>query len=460
MENPEIIIINPGRSAYQDILISIASKYGCFSVRALTRMSDNPRPARNNVVLIFFICDQKLPGGICSAFKNIARQYELVPKIAVFPNGQACHSCIETVNKLWGLLQAPFKDKEVEFFLNKVVVQDKYVDEHFIERNLRNQAKSEFIIGSSEAINQIKEKISQIASFDVNVMLTGESGTGKELCARMIHFLSGRFNKDFVPLNCGAIPFELFENELFGHKKGAYTHADSTERGLISAAEGGTLFLDEVESLPEAAQVKLLRFLEEKAYKPLGQSRYIQADVRIISAAKENLAGLIAEGRFREDLFYRLNVVEINLPPLRERREDIPLLAAYFLRRFIALHNLHIKGIKKEALYRLLEYNWPGNIRELENIIQQAAITATDQWILPKDIQLGRKDDETTFSFEPFGPAKQRAIEKFEQNYIRKILRTFQGNIKRASQFAQKDRRAFYKLLEKHRIDPTNYRRR
>jgi DNA-binding NtrC family response regulator len=206
----------------------------------------------------------------------------------------------------------------------------------------------------------------------------------------MIHFLSDRSKNSFIPVNCGAIPTELFENELFGHKKGAYTNAESTETGLIAEADKGILFLDEIESLPQLMQVKLLRFLEEKKYKPLGQSNYITSNVRIIAAVKENLRNKVKSNQFREDLFYRLNVLNIKLPSLKERKEDIPILVSHFINLFSKLHNKKKIGVKPLAMMKMLHYNWDGNIRELQNVIQKAVIMNVTGWIEEDNLDINK----------------------------------------------------------------------
>lgn len=313
--------------------------------------------------------------------------------------------------------------------------------------------------GHSPCLKEIKKKICIIAPYNVNVLICGHTGSGKELTAQLIHFLSSRSQKPFVPINCGAIPKDLFENELFGHKKGAYTHAQNLEKGLISAANTGTLFLDEVESLPESMQVKLLRFLEDKKYKPLGQSNYLSADVRVIAAAKENLWKMVVENKFRADLFYRLNVVQICLPALRERCEDVPILAKHFVDQFSAIYNKQIVGISQTAIQKLIAYDWPGNVRELENVIQQAVIFTQNIWIEPKDLNLNSLTIYENNELGPFRSAKQWIIRNFEQNYLRKIMALCKGNITHAAKFAQQDRRAFNRLLKKHNINPVDFRK-
>ncbi|MBI5049537.1 MAG: sigma-54-dependent Fis family transcriptional regulator, partial [Nitrospirae bacterium] len=290
-------------------------------------------------------------------------------------------------------------------------------------------------------LNEV-EKIPIVAKCDVTVLICGETGTGKELFARAVHYLSPRADKPFIPLNCGAIPAELAENELFGHIKGAFTGANSPQLGLVHEAHGGTLFLDEIDCLPLSAQVKLLRFLQDKEYRQLGSTKISQVDVRIIAATNTDLEKALEEGRFRKDLFYRLNVIPFALPPLRERREDILLLAQHFLAEYAFEFNKNITDFSPGAMQKLLLYKWHGNIRELENVIQRAVIFSNQATIQDTEIVLPAHED--TLHQESFKTAKSNIISQFEKNYIHSLLLIYQGNITKAAKSAKKNRRAFY----------------
>ncbi|MFZ0388955.1 MAG: sigma-54 dependent transcriptional regulator [Calditrichia bacterium] len=331
-------------------------------------------------------------------------------------------------------------------------------DVRLVQTDLKKQAVLNLLKGNSPRLQEIKAKIIKIAGYDVSVLINGETGSGKELCAQTIHFLSQRADKPFVPLNCGGIPGDLFENELFGHKRGAYTTANSSERGLIAAAEGGTLFLDEVESLPEPMQVKLLRFLQEKRYKPLGQSAYLTADVRIIAAAKENLQEHVNREKFRKDLFYRLGVVRISLPPLRERTDDIPGLVYHLIEKYSALYQTPVKNVTPAAMLRMIHHNWPGNVRELENIIQEAMITSPGGTIGIDDLHLEPPSNGSPLKDASLQTSKKKTLETFEVNYLKSALRMFNGNVSKAARYAHKERSAFFRLLKKYNIDPTAFR--
>jgi DNA-binding NtrC family response regulator len=312
------------------------------------------------------------------------------------------------------------------------------------------------LIGNSPAFREQVDKIPLVASCDANLLILGETGSGKELFARAVHHLSRRSRKPLIPVNCGAIPADLLENELFGHESGAYTSASTAQRGVIGEADGGTLFLDEVDSLPLAAQVKLLRFLEEKEYRPLGSPRYRYADVRVIASTNSDLERVLEEGRLRLDLYYRLNVISVQLPPLRQRVEDIPVLARHFLKKCNVEFQRSVDELSPAALEKLLLHRWPGNVRELEHVIERAVALASGTTVLDTDIVFPRSDQR--LAAKSFREAKAELVLEFERNYIRGMLVACRGNISRAAQQAKKNRRAFWELIRKHRIDVDSMR--
>ena len=312
------------------------------------------------------------------------------------------------------------------------------------------------LIGESPAFLAEVQKFPVVARCDASVLISGETGTGKEVCARAIHYLSPRSAKSFVPVNCGAIPLELVENELFGHERGAYTGASSAQPGLIQEATGGTLFLDEIDSLPLPAQVKLLRFLQEKEFRPLGSTRICKADVRVIAASNGDFEAAVKEGKLRRDLYYRLNVMPLVLPPLRERPEDIQLLARHFLNKYAAEFNKEVRGLSHGALRRLQLYDWPGNVRELEHTVERAVMLCEHETVQAAEIMLPTTDEPARP--ESFREAKARLVARFEKEYIQKLLLSHQGNITKAAETARKDRRAFWQLIRKHRIDVKSFR--
>jgi two-component system, NtrC family, response regulator GlrR len=312
------------------------------------------------------------------------------------------------------------------------------------------------LIGESQAFRVALQKIPLIAQCDAQVLISGETGTGKEMCARAIHYLSPRTRQPFAPVNCGAIPTELIENELFGHHRGAFTDASGIQTGVIHEAEGGTLFLDEIDSLPPPAQVKFLRFLQEKEYRPLGSAKARKADVRVIAAVNSDLEEAVRAGRLRQDLYYRLNVVPLRLPPLRERREDIPLLADHFLKRYADAFHRSSLSLSSDAFERLSRHDWPGNVRELEHLIERAAALAEGSVIRDSDLDL--PDNVSPPSPAAFREAKAQCVSQFERAYILELLQIHHGNITKAAKIAKKNRRAFWELIRKHGIDAQSFK--
>ena len=312
------------------------------------------------------------------------------------------------------------------------------------------------LLGESPAFLAEIRKIPLLAQCDVHVLISGETGTGKELCARAIHYLSPRAGRPFIAVNCGAIPVELVENELFGHERGAFTDASTAQGGLIHEAEGGTLFLDEIACLPLLAQVKLLRFLQDKEYRRLGSTKTQQGDVRVVAAMNIDLEEAVREGKLRQDLYYRLNIIPLVLPPLRERREDIPLLARYFLAKYAAQLNKDVTDCSPDVMQLLVLYEWPGNVRELEHTIERAVVLSEQAVIHKADIILPRV--AAAAHQDSFQEAKAKVIAQFERTYIQGLLLAHQGNITKAARAAQKNRRAFWQLMRKHLLDAHSFK--
>lgn len=330
-----------------------------------------------------------------------------------------------------------------------------------IRRKLISYLGIRQFIGSAPVFIETLKKIPRVAACDATVLLTGDTGTGKEMCARAIHYLSSRSEKPLIPINCGSIPADLFENELFGHETGAYTDARRARRGLVAEAEGGTLFLDEVDALSLTSQIKLLRFLQDRQYRPLGASYYRRADVRILAASNQDLAQKVQEGAVREDLYYRLKVVSLSLPPLRDRQQDIIPLAMHFLETSAAEYGRSVRRFSPEATQKLLSYVWPGNVRELENMVRQAVVLADGPVIREHELHLASDVPAPGLpAFEPLKVAKSRVIETFERNYLRNILSACNGNISQAAREAKKNRRVFFSLLKKYGLtsDPVGWR--
>jgi len=290
------------------------------------------------------------------------------------------------------------------------------------------------------------------------VLICGETGSGKELFARAIHYQGPRRSKPFIPVNCGALPDHLFENELFGHNKGAFTDASSAEQGLVAEAEGGTLFLDEVDALSPSAQIKLLRFLQDGEYRPLGSARSLFADVRVIAATNCDLGEKVRLKQFRVDLFYRLNVLTVELPALRERGADVIALAEYFLDLYGERDNPARPRLSEAASQKLCDYTWPGNVRELQAVMQRAALLKTAGTLHAADIELPEGKSKDLFRDESLRRAKSFVVGEFERNYVANLLARHQGNITQAAKAAGKDRRTLQRLVRKYSLDRASFK--
>jgi len=312
------------------------------------------------------------------------------------------------------------------------------------------------LIGKSSVFVREVNKIPFVAKCDSGVLIYGETGTGKEVFARAVHGNSCRMDKPFIPVSCAAIPTDLIENEFFGHHEGAFTGAGTTKHGIIREAEGGTVLLDEIDSLPLLAQSKLLRFLQEKEYKRLGSSKIEYADVRIIAATNADLDKAVRQGKFRQDLYFRLNVIPLTLPALRHRGEDIVLLANHFIRRYCSKLNIQRKYFSRYAEQKLLGYSWPGNVRELEHVIERTVIFTEGTTIKPENVLLPETSHPGLAL--TLQQAKTRMIADFEKQYIENLLHAHNGNISEAATVAGKNRRSFWELIRKHNIDVRHFR--
>jgi two-component system response regulator HydG len=329
-----------------------------------------------------------------------------------------------------------------------------------LEEELEVRERFGDIIGSSAPMREVYRTIDSVSHSASTVLIQGESGTGKELVARAVHARGPRSNKPFVPVNCSAIPENLVESELFGHLRGSFTGAVTTREGLFEAADTGTIMLDEVGELPLHVQVKLLRTLQEGEIKPVGASESTKVDVRVIAATNVNLHKAMLEGTFREDLYYRLNVITIRIPPLRERIEDIPLLAYHFLRKYALRSGRDIRRISLEAMRALRSYNWPGNVRELENAIERSVVMVRSDVILPSDLPSAVVESHDAMVPKnmlydmPFSEAKKRVVDNFEREYVTEVLRRAGGNVSEAARQASLDRSNFRRIVKKYDITP------
>ena len=329
-------------------------------------------------------------------------------------------------------------------------------------KNLKSSVDKRYgfktIIGTSKKMGRVFNQVMMTAKIDSNVYIEGESGTGKELIAKTLHNKSLRKKGPFIAINCAAIPETLFESEMFGFKKGAFSGAVHDRKGFFAQSHGGSIFFDEISEIPLNMQVKLLRVLEEKEFYPLGGTETVKIDTRIISASNKNLDQEVKKGNFREDLFYRIHVVPINIPALRERKEDIPLLVKHFIQKTNLKLSKNIKDISPPALQKLMEHTWPGNVRQLENTIEYAAVMATNDFIT-KDLVLDHVIENQKSDKESIKTYKH-AKDAFEKQYIKNLIKYTNGNVSKAAKLAGKYRADLYDIFKKHDLDPSKYRER
>ncbi len=349
----------------------------------------------------------------------------------------------------------PFKLDEIKLIIKNALERKRLKEENlYLRKQLETQYRFENIVGKSPKTVEIFDTIRKIAESNATVVITGESGTGKELVARAIHFNSQRRGRPFISVNFGAIPDGLAESELFGHVKGSFTGAVANKVGLFSAADGGTLFLDEITVIPPFLQVKLLRALQEREIRRVGDTKDIKVDVRLIAATNKDLEGAVADGTLREDLFYRLNVIRIPLPPLRERREDIPLLVAHFLQKFGKELGKEVRGVSPEALALLEQYHWPGNVRELENTIERAVVLGAGDVLtvntLPESISLPRRPSGLDLDLPPEGLNLEATLDRLEKKLVQLALDRTSGVQTRAAELLGMTFRQFRYKLQKH----------
>ena len=394
------------------------------------------------------VTDLKMEGmdGL-ALFSALNETYPTLPIIIMTAHGTIGDAVAATRQGVFGFLSKPVDKNELIDLVSEAT-----------RLGFAHSASSEQdgwrrpIITQSPVMAELLSQVRRIAQSKASVFIEGESGTGKELLARAIHEASTRAAGPFVPVNCSAIPESLFESEFFGHRKGAFTGATRDHSGLVRAADGGTLFLDEIGDMPKSFQAKLLRVLQEMRVRPVGATGDEPVDIRIISATHVDLEKAMAEGEFREDLYYRLHVVALALPRLTERREDIPLLAAHFLREFGDAYGGRVKGFSPEALEALINSEWPGNIRQLRNVVEQCVALATTPLIPLSLVQKAGRDDST-----PFLPLQQ-AREQFERNYLIRLLQLTSGNVTQAARLAKRNRTEFYRLLGRYGINPALFK--
>jgi two-component system response regulator GlrR len=396
------------------------------------------------------LSDVRLPGrdGL-QLFDEIRKRHPSLPVILLTAHGTIPDAVEATARGVFTYLTKPYDGREL---LDKIAQALALGAPATTPSKAGDDSWRAEIVSRSNRMAELLAEARMVAKSDASVLLRGDSGAGKELLARAIHKASARADKPFVAVNCGAIPEALLESELFGHMKGAFTDAHANHKGLFQQADGGTLLLDEIGDMPPALQVKLLRVLQERAVRPLGASQSIEVDVRIVSATHRDLDAAMEAGQFREDLYYRLNVVTLTLPPLSARREDIPLLANHFLQRLSTKYGKRLSGFAPEALKALTTAAWPGNVRQLFNVVEQVCALSSSPLIPLALVQRALR--VPTVEVQTYAEAKQR----FERDYLVGLLKLTDGNVADAARLADRNRTEFYRLLQKHELTPGHFK--
>ena len=464
-ENKPVILIAEDEAKTRKILkINLQSRYKII-------LAENGRQAmeylqRETVHLI--LTDLKMPeaGGI-ELLNYVNKKFRQIPVIIITAFGTVENAVQAMKSGAYDYILKPIKIEELETTIEKALKYAFLLTENVkLKNRLKSYESASEIITVNPKMLTLLETAKQVAQTSATVLIQGESGTGKMLLARALHNLSDRADQPFVEINCGAIPRELLESELFGHEKGAFTGAVKSKQGKFELAHGGTLFLDEIGELPLDLQVKLLHILENQTFTRVGGTRLISTDARIVTATNRNLQEEVAQSNFRQDLYYRLRVVLLEIPPLRERKEDIPILINHFIKKHRHL-NLQTQGdieVTDEAMEILKNYPWPGNIRELENVIQQALIFSKDGKIVPELLPVEIRQDEVNIPLTKEELQAERLrrteaiISDLEYQFLKKLLSETKGNITRAAEKSGYDRRQIQNLIKKYHINPENFK--
>ena len=431
---PRLLLVDDDPSLLRLLTLRLEGE-GYQVINADSAEAALPVLAKNSVDVV--LSDLRMPGldGM-SLFDEVAKRYPGLPVVLMTAHGSIPEAVAATQRGVFGFLTKPLNNVELRDILQRAVHQ-----------SVPEQAEwREDIITRSPRMAELLEQSYRVAQRDVSVLITGASGTGKELLARAIHKASPRAGKAFVAINCGALPEHLLESELFGHTKGAFTGAVTEHNGLFREADGGSLFLDEIGDMPVSLQVKLLRALQERQIRPVGSAKTIPVNVRVLSATHRDLQLAMQDGSFREDLYYRLNVVNLQLPSLEQRPEDIPLLARHVLQQSAQRHQVEVNRFSDDAMQLLATAKWPGNVRQLVNVIEQCVALTHSPVIGAAQVEQALSQDSS------YWPSLTEARDQFERQYLVRVLQMTEGHVTRAAELAGRNRTDFYKLLKKHEL--------
>ena len=453
MNTEKILVVDDDSNLLEVIKMSLESeKYEVIA----TAEEDQALEAVKEQTFDLSIIDLQLTNmtGI-SLMESVHQISPDVPVIILTAYG-SIESAVDAMKKgAYSYLTKPFDHHKLLFQVEKALENRRLTSEITRLKGLLNEHYNfANIVAKSEKMEKVLMQVSLVAKTESTVYIHGESGTGKELIAKALHLSSSRKEKPFVAINCAALPETLLESELFGYEKGSFTGALQSKKGLFMQADGGTLFLDEIASMSAALQAKMLRGLQEQQFYPVGGKEPVEVDVRFIVATNKDLEKEVKEGRFREDLFYRIHVIPVNLPTLRERKEDIPPLVDQFLKRFSEKMGKEVKSVTPGAMQKLMLYDWPGNVRELENTIE-FAMAMTQRDVITEELILPSRGGPASEKLKPLSEAKA----DFERGYISNILELTKGNISRAAELAGRYRADFYNILKKHKIRPEDFKK-
>ncbi len=447
-----ILVVDDDRNLVKIICMRLEA-LGHETVAVQTEQQAHEQAA--NQLFDLAVVDLQLePGSGITLMEKLHQSIPDLPVIILTAFG-SIESAVDAIKRgASSYLTKPFDVRELAVHIDRALENRKLITELKQLKQLLSNQQQATIIARSQVMRKVLEVVSQIALNDSTVYIHGASGTGKEVVARAIHLASPRNSKPFVAINCAALPENLLESELFGHEKGAFTGAIKSSKGLFAQADGGTIFLDEIGDMPLAIQAKFLRVLQERQFYPLGSQQARNVDLRVVVATNKNLRELVKEGQFREDLFYRVNVIPIMLPELKERPEDIPLLAEHFLRKYSQAMKKRINGFSQGAMLRLMQYDWPGNVRELENTIEYAVAMCLNDLITEGHI-LPQKAEHDSNQIKPM----KQARDEFESDYLTHLLKSTGGNVSNAAKLAGRYRADLYNLLKKHGLIPSEFKK-